>query len=72
MSTTIKMSESINILQFIAHIDELKHLKRTGWVHFNIPEPETVASHQYRMAVLAMTLDKNDVDTVHCMKMALV
>ncbi|VDK47587.1 unnamed protein product [Anisakis simplex] len=37
-----------------------------------IEEPETVASHMYRMAVLAMTLQDCDCDVVKCIKMALV
>ncbi|KAI6232065.1 5'-deoxynucleotidase HDDC2 [Aphelenchoides besseyi] len=55
------------------HLNELKHLKRTGWVHFGVPEPETVASHMHRMALLAMTLQQDgNVDAVRCIKIALV
>ncbi|KAI6192004.1 5'-deoxynucleotidase HDDC2 [Aphelenchoides bicaudatus] len=62
----------MDILQLLTHLDALKHLKRTGWVHFGVPEPETVACHQYRMAVLAMTLDSSQLDVVRCIKMSLV
>ncbi|CAJ0594196.1 unnamed protein product [Cylicocyclus nassatus] len=46
-----------NIMKLLSTLDAVKHLKRTGWVHSNVPEPETVASHMYRMAVLAMSLE---------------
>ncbi|VDM68252.1 unnamed protein product [Strongylus vulgaris] len=55
-----------NIIKLLSALDAVKHLKRTGWVHSNVgnnlqfsevPEPETVASHMYRMAVLAMSLE---------------
>lgn len=47
------------------------------WIFYNffqIPEPETVASHMYRMAVLAMSLaeEVKNVDIVKCVKMALI
>lgn len=37
-----------------------------------MPEPETVASHMYRMAMLAMTLQDDDIDHMKCVQMALV
>ena len=30
-----------------------KHLKRTGWVDNSVTDPETVAGHMYRMAMMA-------------------
>lgn len=63
---------SVEILSLLKVLDNLKHLKRTGWVHFQVPEPETVAGHMYRMALLAMTLDPSRLDVVRCVKMALV
>lgn len=30
----------------------LQHLKRTGWVNNNVQDPETVAGHMYRMAMM--------------------
>ncbi|KAI1724509.1 HD domain-containing protein [Ditylenchus destructor] len=69
------MSSNINIVELLRVLDNLKHLKRTGWVHFNVPEPETVASHMYRMAVLSMGLEgivDKDVDINKCVRMSLV
>lgn len=34
-----------------------QHMKRTGWVKRNIPDPETIAGHMYRMAMLSFLVD---------------
>ncbi|VDK89704.1 unnamed protein product [Onchocerca ochengi] len=65
------MAETTDIFSLLKILDELKHLKRTGWMKFNIPEPETVACHMYRMAVLAMLLD-DSYDRAKCIRMTLV
>ncbi|CAJ0935855.1 unnamed protein product, partial [Mesorhabditis belari] len=64
----------MKIFELLKICDTLKHLKRTGWVKNNIDEPETVASHMYRMAVLAMALDGQipGIDASRCVRMALV
>ncbi|EFO87819.1 hypothetical protein CRE_05740 [Caenorhabditis remanei] len=68
------MTSSFQIFEILDVLDSLKHLKRTGWVNCGVPEPETVACHMYRMAVLAMTLEGqiDGLDTVRAVKMALV
>lgn len=54
-------------------IGKLKTNKRTGWVRKNIDEPESIADHMYRMAVLAFLLpDAPGVRRDHCIKLALV
>lgn len=65
---------SIDLFNLIRITDKLKHLKRTGWIRHGIPEPETVASHMYRMSILAMTLavERKDLDIWKCVRMALV
>lgn len=63
------MSEVFSLLKVL---DNLKHLKRTGWVRHQVPEPETVASHMYRMAMIAMTLENSELDKAKCIRMALV
>lgn len=35
-------------------------MKRTGWVLRNIPDPETIAGHMYRMAILSLLADNED------------
>ena len=54
-------------------IGRLKHMKRTGWVIRNIPEPETIAGHMYRMAMLSFLVDSEEnLDQVKIMQMALI
>uniref|UniRef100_A0A1I7VGM5 5'-deoxynucleotidase HDDC2 n=1 Tax=Loa loa TaxID=7209 RepID=A0A1I7VGM5_LOALO len=66
-----QLTETSDIFSLLKVLDELKHLKRTGWTKFNIPEPETVACHMYRMAVLAMLMN-GDCDRAKCIRMTLV
>ncbi|CAI4222755.1 unnamed protein product [Auanema sp. JU1783] len=64
---------SVKIFELLEVLDSLKHLKRTGWVKMGVPEPETVACHMYRMAVLAMSLEKQiDIDIYRTVRMCLV
>uniref|UniRef100_A0A1I7XHV6 Protein zwilch n=1 Tax=Heterorhabditis bacteriophora TaxID=37862 RepID=A0A1I7XHV6_HETBA len=64
----------MKVFDLLSALDKLKHLKRTGWVKMEIPEPETVACHMYRMAVLAMALNGQieGLDVVRAIKMSLV
>lgn len=48
------MEKIRNFIAFQKYADTLKHLKRTGWVMSGVSEPETVASHSWRMAVMAL------------------
>ncbi|VDO64731.1 unnamed protein product [Haemonchus placei] len=63
-----------NVMKLLSALDSLKHLKRTGWVKMGVPEPETVACHMYRMAVLAMSLEGQieGLDVVRTVMMSLV
>ena len=40
----------------LKYTEKLKHLPRTGWLRYNITQPETVASHSWQMAMLALKL----------------
>ncbi len=63
----------MKILEFAQIVGKLKRLKRTGWVKRKIPDPESVAEHSFRVAVLAMVLaDKIGVDKDKVTKMALI
>jgi 5'-deoxynucleotidase YfbR-like HD superfamily hydrolase len=42
------------ILSVLADAGRLKELKRAGWVRMAIPEPESVADHTFRLALMAM------------------
>lgn len=41
-------------LKFCDYLFKLKETKRSGWKRCNVPDPESVADHSYRMAMLAM------------------
>ncbi|KAJ7921217.1 HD domain-containing protein [Mycena leptocephala] len=59
-------------LQFFHLIEKLKTQKRTGWVDNNIPNPESISDHMYRMAVLAMCSSDQKLDISKCVMMCLV
>ena len=37
-----------------------QHLKRTGWVNHEVKDPETVAGHMYRMAMMCFLFGTED------------
>ena len=41
----------------------LQHLKRTGWVNHGVKDPETVAGHMYRMAMMCFLFGTVGEDT---------
>lgn len=45
-----------NLLKYTS---KLKHLPRTGWLRHGIDAPETVASHSWQMAIMALKLAQN-------------
>jgi len=61
------------ILEFMIHVDELKHVNRTGWVIKNIhKQPEHVADHSFSTALLSYIMAKRlKLDAGKCMAMAL-
>ncbi|XP_001601601.2 HD domain-containing protein 2 [Nasonia vitripennis] len=61
------------MMEFMELIGRLKHLKRTGWVIRNVPDPETISGHMYRMAMLSFLVDpKENLDKSKLIEMALV
>lgn len=46
-----------NLLKYTS---KLKHLPRTGWLRHQISFPETVASHSWQMAVMALKLSSGE------------
>ena len=61
------------LLEFLSNVGKLKGLPRTGWVESGILEPESVAEHSFRTAVLAMLLaDLQGLDSGKAVKMALL
>lgn len=62
-----------NLLKLFFQIGKLKNLKRRGWVLRKIPNPESVADHSFRTAVITLLLsEKLDLDKTKCVKMALI
>ena len=54
MFKRLKMLSEKDFIAFQNYANRLKHLKRTGWVMRGVPDAETVASHSWRMAVMAL------------------
>jgi putative hydrolases of HD superfamily len=45
-----------NIMNYLYEIGQLKRVKRSGWWMAGIPDPESVAEHSFRTAVLGYLL----------------
>jgi 5'-deoxynucleotidase YfbR-like HD superfamily hydrolase len=61
------------ITRVLLNVGKLKSLKRTGWVRENIPDPESVAEHTFRVCFLVLLLSKKlKLDENRLLKMALV
>ncbi|KAJ5092383.1 hypothetical protein NUU61_007253 [Penicillium alfredii] len=59
-------------LPFLHAIETLKHLPRTGWLR-TVQNPESVAAHSFRVAILAMLAPENlNLDRAKCIQMALI
>jgi len=55
------MSGSDEALLRLVHITgALKHLPRQGWLHLEVPQPESVAGHSFRVALMTMLLAHAD------------
>lgn len=69
MTTTVPAT---NALGFFRTVGKLKTLKRTGWVNNDVFEPESVADHMYRMAMLGFLISDTAVDKDRLIKVCLV
>ncbi|CAK5267503.1 unnamed protein product, partial [Mycena citricolor] len=59
-------------LAFFHLLERLKTQKRTGWVDHDIPNPESISDHMYRMAMLAMCTSDQTLDVAKCVMLCLV
>lgn len=51
----------------------MQHSTRTGWVLRDVAEPECIAGHMYRMAIMTFLISDNDeLNRLKCMQIALV
>ena len=64
----------MEMLKFLTIVGQLKRTDRSGWVKKNIPGPESVSDHMYRMSIMAMVLGDSlgNIKKDHCIKMCLV
>jgi 5'-deoxynucleotidase len=62
------------IVDFCKHVGRLKRISRKGWVSWvKVKQPESVADHSFRSAILAMCLsDLKGLDTEKIVRMALL
>ncbi|MFH1751428.1 MAG: HD domain-containing protein [archaeon] len=62
-----------DLIELFHKVGELKKLKRAGWVLKKIPNPESVADHSFRVAVMTLLLArKAGLNELKCVKMALI
>ena len=59
-------------LNFFSVIGKLKTLKRTGWVDNEIPLPESVADHMYRMSMLSFLITDEQLNRDELIKICLM
>lgn len=45
-----------NIIDYFFLIGKLKWLKRSGWIERKVPDPESVAEHSFRVAMIALII----------------
>lgn len=63
----------MSLVDFAKFVGKLKKVKRTGWLVAGIKNPESVAEHSYRLAVLCMVLAKKfHLNTEKLIQMALI
>ncbi|MBS7638083.1 HD domain-containing protein [Candidatus Bathyarchaeota archaeon] len=61
------------VLDLLEAAGKLKRIRRAGWVEVGVQEPESVAEHSYRTALLAMILaDLQGLDAEKAVRMALL
>ncbi|KAJ9095659.1 hypothetical protein QFC21_005531 [Naganishia friedmannii] len=63
-------------LAFMHMLENLKTQKRSGWIREGVQQPESIADHMYRMAMLCMLIPiqntEKPLDIGRCVQMALV
>ena len=61
------------IIELLMQIGKLKRTVRSGWVKQGVKDPESVADHSFRTAVMVLFLAKKlGYDDFKCVKMALI
>ncbi|KXN66598.1 hypothetical protein CONCODRAFT_80447 [Conidiobolus coronatus NRRL 28638] len=65
-------SNPIKLLSFFNQIEQLKKIKRTGWIENHVQNPESIADHMHRMGIMAMMIEDHTIDRDRCIKIAIV
>ncbi|KAJ9583752.1 hypothetical protein L9F63_021915 [Diploptera punctata] len=72
-SKPISEERAEKLIQFLQLVGKLKKVRRTGWVLRQVEDPECIAGHMYRMAIMTFLLDgSQDVDRTRCLQLAVV
>lgn len=61
-----------SIIKFCHLLENLKTTKRTGWLQLGIKNPESIADHIFRVAVLTLFLAPKNFNRDHAVKIALI
>lgn len=68
-----KDDELKKLANFFINVGELKNKKRKGWELRDVKNPETIAAHSFRMAIMAWVLgEKRKLNTNRVLKMSLI
>ncbi len=54
------MDETSNLLKYLFEVGQLKYVKRSGWWLAKVKDPESVAEHSFRTAILAYVIAKRE------------
>ncbi len=72
-SDPILCVDTDRFIDFIVEAGKLKRLPRAGWVESGIPDPESVADHSFRVALMTLILaDTKGLDSLKAVRMALL
>lgn len=73
MLETMSDSDLQNIVKLLEIAGILKRIQRTGWIEVGVYQPESVADHTFRTALLCMLYaDFEKIDTLKLLRMALI
>jgi putative hydrolase of HD superfamily len=62
-----------NLINFFIEVGKLKKMRRKGWVLRGVKDPETIAAHTFRMALMAWLLCcEKKINTNKIIKMSLI
>lgn len=62
-----------NLIEFFLGAGTLKRIPRSGWVNRGVKDPESIADHTFRMALIAWFVGRGkNLDLLKLLKMALV